>query len=70
MFTNGFIVSSELSSEIAFRAFSISITTRTESDKVDALIFPSVKYLHGSAYKSSSGMKFTGLNSSLVQFGH
>jgi hypothetical protein len=37
----------ELSSEIALRAFNISISTRTESDKVEALILPYVKYEHG-----------------------
>lgn len=38
--TNGLIVSKELSSEMALRALSISITTKTDSDRVDALIFP------------------------------
>ena len=46
-FTIGVIVNSELSSEIAFRAFSISITTSTDRERVEALTLPSVKYLHG-----------------------
>ena len=46
-FTKGVIVRSELSSEIALKALSISMTTRTERDSVDALTLPSVKYLHG-----------------------
>lgn len=70
MFTNGFMVTSELSSEIALRAFSISITTSTDRDRVEALTFPSVKYLHGSWLRSSSGMKLAGENSSLVHVGH
>lgn len=37
----------ELSSEMALSALSISIRTRTESERVDALIFPAVKYWHG-----------------------
>ena len=41
--TNGDMVRSELSSEMAFSALSISITTSTERDRVDALIVPSVK---------------------------
>ena len=44
---NGLMVNKELSSEMAFRAFSISITTSTESDRVEALILPCVKYEQG-----------------------
>jgi hypothetical protein len=70
MLTNGLAVKSELSSEIALRAFNISIITRTESERVEALTFPSVKYLHGSAYKSSPSTKLTGAKSSFDQVGH
>jgi hypothetical protein len=41
--TNGLIVSKLLSSEIAFKALSISIMTRTERDRVDALTLPAWK---------------------------
>lgn len=43
----GDMVRRELSSEIAFSAFNISITTSTDRLKVDALILPEVKYEHG-----------------------
>ena len=49
----GGITNSELSSDSAFRALSISITTKTESDKVHAFTFPLVKYSQGLAVKSS-----------------
>jgi hypothetical protein len=68
--TNGLMVRRELSSEIALRAFNISITTRTDRDKVDAFTFPSTKYLHGSFCKSIPSIKLAGANSSLVQVGH
>jgi len=42
-FTNGVIVSRLLSYEIALSALSISITTRTDRLKVDALTLPSTK---------------------------
>lgn len=48
----GGITSKELSSDRAFKAFNISITTRTDSERVLALIFPLVKYSHGFAEKS------------------
>lgn len=60
--TNGLMVKSELSSEIALRALSISIITRTDRDRVDAFTFPSVKYLHGSCERSIPSTKLTGLN--------
>lgn len=41
--TNGDMVNRELSSEMAFKALSISMTTRTESERVEALTFPVVK---------------------------
>lgn len=43
-FTNGLIVRSELSSDIALSALSISITTKTDKDKVDAFTLPETKY--------------------------
>jgi hypothetical protein len=67
---NGDIVSSELSSEIALSAFNISITTRTERDRVDAFIFPDVKYEHGLFAKSCPSIKLTGENSSFGHDGH
>jgi len=44
---SGPTVNKELSSDKAFNALNISITTRTVNDKVDAFYFPKVKYLHG-----------------------
>jgi len=58
--TNGCITNKELSSEIAFNALSISITTKTESDRVDALTLPTVKYVHGFWEKSRPSIKLTG----------
>jgi len=55
---------------MALRAFNISITTSTDNERVEALTFPSVKYLQGSFDKSSSGIKLAGENSSFVQVGH
>lgn len=45
--TKGDIVKRELSSEMALRALSISMTTSTDRLRVEALTLPSVKYLHG-----------------------
>lgn len=50
---HGGIVIKELSSESAFNALNISITTRTERLKVLALTFPLVKYSQGFAEKSN-----------------
>merc|ERR1712023_430290 len=52
--THGGMVTSEPSSEIALSALNISIVTRTDSDSVDALTFPSVKYLHGLCFSVSN----------------
>lgn len=41
---NGLIVNSELSSEMAFNEFNISITTKTLKERVLALTLPAVKY--------------------------
>jgi hypothetical protein len=43
-FMKGDIVNRELSSDMAFNAFNISITTKTLRDKVLAFTFPAVKY--------------------------
>merc|ERR1719263_1876127 len=42
----------EPSSERALRALSISMTTRTEREKVEAVALPLVKYSHGLAERS------------------
>ena len=62
-FTNGVMVSSELSSEMALSALSISITTRTERESVEALTLPLVKYSHGAADKSIPSTKLFTLKS-------
>ena len=56
-FTSGLILNKESSSDIAFNALNISITTRTDNDNVEAFTFPIVKYKHGFFYKSIPSMK-------------
>lgn len=68
-FIRGDIVNRELSSEIAFNAFNISITTKTLRDKVLAFTFPAVKYWHGFLTKSKPSMKLAGANSAAGQAG-
>ena len=51
-FTHGGITKRELSSERAFKALSISITTSTERLRVLALTLPFVKYSQGFFEKS------------------
>ena len=46
------IESNELSSEIAFMALNISITTKTVKLRVQGLVLKTVKYEHGSFDKS------------------
>lgn len=65
--TQGGIMSRELSSERAFIALSISITTRTERLRVLALTLPLVKYSQGFLEKSKPP-KF--LTVKPVQLGH
>jgi len=66
---NGLVVKSELSSEMAFIALSISINTRTESDRVEAFTLPTVKYVHGFVEKSIPP-KFEGEKSDFGHDGH
>jgi hypothetical protein len=47
---------------MALSALSISTTTRTERDRVDALTLPSTKYLQGSFCKSIPSIKLAGAN--------
>lgn len=49
----GGITNNELSSDRAFKAFSISITTRTDKLRVLAFTFPLVKYSQGFLEKSN-----------------
>merc|ERR1719486_1372443 len=54
-FAHGGICSNDPSSERALRALSISITTSTESERVEAVALPlAVKYAHGSLLKSEA----------------
>ena len=68
--TRGLILKSDSSSDIAFKAFNISITTSTDKDNVEAFTFPIVKYKHGLLCKSTPSMKLTGLKESFGQDGH
>ena len=58
------------SSDKALRALNISMAMRTESDKVEALIFPSVKYLQGSVCMSSPSKSFTLKSVQSLQYPH
>ena len=58
--TNGLIVKRESSSDIAFKALNISITTNTDNERVDAFTFPVVKYKQGFFCKSIPSIKLTG----------
>jgi len=62
----GGITISELSSDRAFNAFIISITTKTERDSVEAFTLPLVKYSHGFLVKS----KLSKLLGVKLPFGH
>ncbi len=53
-FNHNGITNKELSSEIAFIALSISITTSTVKLRVQAFFFAKVKYKHGSLERSKS----------------
>lgn len=53
------MVSNELSSDKAFKALNISITTKTDKLKVLALTLPLVKYSQGLLEKSMPRMLFT-----------
>lgn len=68
--TSGLILNNDSSSEIAFKAFNISITTRTDRDSVDAFTFPIVKYKQGLLCKSTPSIKLTGWKLSFGQDGH
>lgn len=65
----GGIVIKELSSDNAFNALNISITTKTDKLKVEAFTFPLVKYSHGLLVKSIPPKLFT-LKESLGHEGH
>jgi len=64
------MVSRELSSEMAFKAFNISMTTSTERDSVEAFTLPDTKYSHGFLVRSNPSIKLAGVNSSLDHLGH
>jgi hypothetical protein len=58
-FIQGGITNNELSSDKAFKALNISITTNTDKLKVLAFILPFVKYSHGFLEKSKLSKLFT-----------
>ena len=68
--TSGLILNKDSSSDIAFNAFNISMTTRTVKDNVEAFTFPIVKYKQGLLCKSIPSMKLTGWKVSFGQEGH